>query len=79
MTMKDWSNVVDDNVNSIVGNFRLTAETFNTVNNISKENGYGNVVRNIHVVGASAFMFLIIIHVVRNIDSRGYNRASLRM
>jgi len=71
--------LVEDIVNSLSTNGKLTVETFNRVNNISKENSFGNIVRNSHVVGASAFMFLIILHVIRNIDSRGYNRVSIRM
>jgi len=66
-----------EDANSLVS--FLFAETFGKVNNISKESNFGNVVRNTHVVGASAFMFLIIIHVIRNVDSRAFNRVSIRM
>jgi ubiquinol-cytochrome c reductase cytochrome b subunit len=74
---KDTSIVLDSSVLSF--NALLEVETFSVVNNIAKENGYGAIIRDTHVVGASTFMFLIIIHVIRNIDSRGHNRVSVRM
>jgi len=71
--------LIEDSASISSSNGLFVVETFNVVNNISKENSFGNIIRNSHVVGASTFMFLIIVHVVRNIDSRGYNRVSIRM